>query len=579
MNRAQLRALLWLRLRLTRNQWARSKGLGQALAALLTALVVVLSLGSFAAGALGGYFGLGVASPFVVGMVWAALGLGFAFWWLIGLLSELQRSELIDIPRLMHLPVRLGQLYVVNYLASHVGLSVPMFALGAAGLALGSALARGPALLLPLLTFLTLMFATTAWTYCFQGWIATQVTNPRRRRMLVMGLTLVIVLGAQVPNLAVNVFQVGMPKHHHGHAAQVHAAASSDAVEPELELTTELVPPLWPGAAAAHAARKSPLFALLSTLALLGFGALGLRRGYLGTLRFYQGSPSAWASSAAPRPQQPARDVAPVRGRRLVERALPGVHPQTSAVALATLRSMLRAPEAMIMVGVTMMVSLIVGAGLVVRVRGHLPAELAPVATTAAMGFSLFILTQFLINQFGFDRDGMRALILSPVPRARVLLGKNLAVAAVAALPSGILLVSAAVALRLSALEALAGALQWLALLVLAILIGGLVSILAPYRINPGSMKAANLPPSSVLAIVLCQTSFPAVLSPVAAGPLAVVLFHALHWSYGGLADLAVSAVLAALVTGLYRACLPPLGRLLQRRETVILAKVTVDHE
>ena len=37
MNRAQLRTILWLRTRLTRNQWARSMGLGPVLAVMATA--------------------------------------------------------------------------------------------------------------------------------------------------------------------------------------------------------------------------------------------------------------------------------------------------------------------------------------------------------------------------------------------------------------------------------------------------------------------------------------------------------------------------------------------------------------
>ena len=37
------------------------------------------------------------------------------------------------------------------------------------------------------------------------------------------------------------------------------------------------------------------------------------------------------------------------------------------------------------------------------------------------------MLVQFLANQFGFDRDGFRALILSPADRRLILLGKNLA--------------------------------------------------------------------------------------------------------------------------------------------------------
>ena len=36
---------------------------------------------------------------------------------------------------------------------------------------------------------------------------------------------------------------------------------------------------------------------------------------------------------------------------------------------------------------------------------------------------------QILQNQFGMDRDGFRALVLSPIPRHQILFGKNLATA------------------------------------------------------------------------------------------------------------------------------------------------------
>ena len=44
----------------------------------------------------------------------------FLFFWLIGLIVEIQRSETIDLPKLLHLPVALGRVFVLNYVASHL---------------------------------------------------------------------------------------------------------------------------------------------------------------------------------------------------------------------------------------------------------------------------------------------------------------------------------------------------------------------------------------------------------------------------------------------------------------------------
>ena len=71
----------------------------------------------------------------VIMVVWLASRWFFCFFWMIGLLTELQRSETIDLQKLMHLPVALGQMFAINYLASHFTLSIvivvpAMFGLG-----------------------------------------------------------------------------------------------------------------------------------------------------------------------------------------------------------------------------------------------------------------------------------------------------------------------------------------------------------------------------------------------------------------------------------------------------------------
>ena len=54
-------------------------------------------------------------------------------------------------------------------------------------------------LVLPLLAAFVLM--VTAVTYQFQGWLALLMSNPRRRRTVIMVTTLTFVLIVQLPNL------------------------------------------------------------------------------------------------------------------------------------------------------------------------------------------------------------------------------------------------------------------------------------------------------------------------------------------------------------------------------------------
>ena len=90
MNKEQFLALLWLRWRLWANRWRKSSGFGKVLSIILLAMAVMLVVGVFVGGVALGWFGLGQAKPviyFVVADV--AIGL-FIFFWLIGLMSELQ---------------------------------------------------------------------------------------------------------------------------------------------------------------------------------------------------------------------------------------------------------------------------------------------------------------------------------------------------------------------------------------------------------------------------------------------------------------------------------------------------------
>ena len=201
MNRDQLKTILWLRWRLTRNQWRKGGNVGAAIAAVAFFAGLVLGACSFAGAIIVGLLALGDSKPVVVMGVWLSLSAAFMFFWLIGLISELQRSETIDLQRLMHLPVQLGQLFVVNYAASHFTMSIIVMVPAMIGLAIGLVFSRGLSMILLVPLALSMVFMVTAWTYCLRGWLATLMSNPRRRRAIIMGLTTAFILIAQAPNL------------------------------------------------------------------------------------------------------------------------------------------------------------------------------------------------------------------------------------------------------------------------------------------------------------------------------------------------------------------------------------------
>lgn len=587
MNWEQLKTILWLRWRLTRNQWTRSGGLGAVLTVIVAIGAVGLGGATFVGGLLGGALGLKEAKPLVLLGIWFGLTLAFLFFWMIGLLAELQRSETIDLQRLMHLPVALGQLFVINYVVSHLTLSIVLVLPAMTGLALGLTFSRGPLMLLLLPLAWGMVFMITAWTYCLRGWLATMMSNPRRRRTIIMGITVGFILVAQLPNFYFNVLNRDHRRNRQPVASTEEARqqretrrAAETARLNQLLAIQKFVPPLWLPLGAQTLAEGRVLPALLGALGCAGIGAFGLRRAYRSTVRFYQGETGGKAAVALT-PLAPAvasEPAAPLR-RCLVERQLPLVPEPAAAVALGTFRSMLRAPEVKMAWGTSFVVTLIMGASFLFRSRPQIPEAAKPFIATGAVAFSMFMMVQFFANQFGFDRDGFRTLMLSPAERRWILLGKNLA-----CLPAGLgfgvlLLLLIAVWLHLPVLAFLSALLQLAVLLLLSGIAGNLLSILVPYRVQAGSMKPTKMPALATLAMVVCQLLFPVALTPVFLPPLCGWLWTAAGWPAVVPVNLLVSLLLAVGAGVLYWQTLEPLGRLLQRRETKILQTITAEVE
>ena len=282
MNWEQLKTVLWLRWRLTRRQWTRGGGLGAVIAAIVGVVLLIASAGSFVVALLAGSLALGDAPPTVIMTVWLVLTATFLFLWLIGLVTELQRSESIDLQRLMHLPVALGQIFVFNYAASHLALSIVLVVPAMIGLAVGLAVSRGAAMLLLIPLALGMIFMITAWTYCLRGWLATLMTNPRRRRAIVITVTAVVIVVAQAPNLYFNVFRridrTTQPAGETRSQRRTREAAERTAELEQLARFQAALPPLWVPVGARALAEGRVWPARVGTLGLITIGTLGLRR-------------------------------------------------------------------------------------------------------------------------------------------------------------------------------------------------------------------------------------------------------------------------------------------------------------
>jgi uncharacterized membrane protein len=101
MNWSQLQTVIWLRWRLSRNQFSRGGALNAVVQVIGLVVGILVAVGAGVGGLLGGALGLAHASPMVVMVVWDAVACVFLFLWMVGVLTEIQRSESIDLWRRM----------------------------------------------------------------------------------------------------------------------------------------------------------------------------------------------------------------------------------------------------------------------------------------------------------------------------------------------------------------------------------------------------------------------------------------------------------------------------------------------
>jgi hypothetical protein len=180
-------------------------------------------------------------------------------------------------------------------------------------------------------------------------------------------------------------------------------------------------------------------------------------------------------------------------------------------------------------------------------------------ATTGIL-YVFLILAGLFCNQFAFDQAGMRTLILSPVDRKKVLLGKNVSLSLLAfVFCSGLLVVNEIVFRDLSAGAVLFAALSFVAFASLISLIGNWFSIHFPKRMKFG--KRLNV--SGVVGLLLIPMIVLLAMVPLAATAAGYV-------AQSVLVEYVTLAVLAAVSLGFYLLLLPSQGEAVQKRELAI---------
>jgi hypothetical protein len=314
---------------------------------------------------------------------------------------------------------------------------------------------------------------------------------------------------------------------------------------------------------------------------LLAF--LGLAVAYRSTVRFYRGVDGGRVRPPPARgaPTELAWSRASLVKTLLVEWRLPILADDTAALALATFRSLTRAPELKMALFMPFILCLVLG-GIYFRRPPGAPAPggfFGAIGSTAVAGVAMLSLVPTMSNMFGLDRNGFRGIVLLPTSRTRILEAKNLAFFPFVAAINVLTLLFASWALRLPWPNIVVGVLQIPTVFFLFAPICNFFSIVLPYRLAEGSLNAQRPKAVVVLAGLVGLAVTPIVLAPTMIPAAVRWLVAAGQWN----PPLPLDAFAALAVLGgaiaLYRLLLPVQGRLLEHREQAILRDVTAEAE
>jgi ABC-2 type transport system permease protein len=226
------------------------------------------------------------------------------------------------------------------------------------------------------------------------------------------------------------------------------------------------------------------------------------------------------------------------------------------------------------------LIMIVVFAGIATTTGEGPPAVLRPlIAFGAGAGVLLICGAQLIGNQFGYDRGGFRAFVLSPIPRREILIGKNLAVAPLAVGLGALLLLLVGIVYPMRIDHYPAALAQLLsAFLVFAMLANGL-SILAPIPLKAGSLQAAQIRLAPVLLQMVFLMLLPLAMLPVLIPIGLEILLAQLDVVDGLPVSLVLSLILLGLLVLLYRQVVTWEGHWLAAQEQAIVEVVTTKAE
>ncbi|HIJ65686.1 MAG TPA: hypothetical protein HPP77_07005 [Candidatus Hydrogenedentes bacterium] len=576
--RDQLAALVALKFLLLKHTLSRSKGTVVSfvfLGILLVGVAFLSVLGGF------GLFWAGylIDEPIVLLAVCDGLVFLFLFLWAVSLLTELQRSDIIDLRKMLYLPVSLKMVFLLNYAGAILSPALVLFLVPAVGFCLGLCLNLGIHMAFGFALAVLFYLALAAWTYYVRGVLAMLMENKRRRRTIIAVVTVAFVLAFQLPNLIGQVYlrRARDPSRTHIVVGRSHRDAPEGEYLEKVTLrpliyANTVIPFGWLPLGVYGLAKGTAWIGPLCFLGLAYMMTFGLALGFRSTNRYYLGV----KRRAKPKPGK--RTPRAAKGTRIIDRTLPFVDDDTAAVAMASFLNYARHPNIRMLLIMPLVIGLVLIFMFLNRGGGESGRVLTPllVIVWPFLNFGMIF-----FNVFGIDREAFPTFILLPTSRHKYLAGKNLAlfpfVGVVAIL---FIAVSGAVIQPPISLQ-IVSLLVVLQLYLAYSIVGNLLSVYFPFGIKWQGMRGVPTSRRQILTAVSFLGLFligPLMLPAVACIMLDAYLLPWLGYEGWPLGPFA-AAVLLALTFALYAASLKPTGDLLRRRERRVLELLTSDKE
>ncbi|MEQ1902930.1 MAG: hypothetical protein ABL888_01935 [Pirellulaceae bacterium] len=547
---AHLRTVMWLRWRLMVNQFSRMSLVTRLVSWTFFVGASIFAFSSFIGAWSTAAIFLPDELPQWLVYLWDGLIVIYLLSHMAGLINELQQSETLSLGKFLHLPVSPRGVFLLNYFNSTFNLSLATFLPMMLGVSFAQIGRYGweMAALIPLI--LAFFFMITAITHQFKGWLASLMQDKRRKRTLMAVGTLVIVLIALTPAVLDRTFierKSSGSRFRRDSAELEMKLAAKQISEAEFaeqkeklvvqrqrnrserlkslerwgQVANHVIPVGWLARGAEGIARRELAVPLLCFLGMTLIGSFSLSRSFGTAISSYRGvnSGKSRAARTAPAVLITGTGATGALPDNWLSRSFPLLSEHQSAIAMASLRSLSRAPEAKLAIIFPLVALAIIGGSSLLREK--FGVEVRALTGVGICFFVMMGITQLIQNQFGFDREGFRFYMLAPLKERDILIGKN---AALAPLAFGMAATALVVIQVISPLEwshFAATFFQLGTMFLVTSLVGNLMSIVVPMAMKSGSLKPVNLKMGGAILQILIFLLAPLGIMPALA-PLGI---------------------------------------------------------